>query len=75
MGWPRVRQQAVWLWVAEGLWQAQRLALLGYLGVALSQQRTAGPALWAWGWAAWSASRLNPGSWWPSKRMAATRRP
>ena len=49
MGWPSVRQQAAWLWVAEGLWQAQRLALLGYLGVALSQQRTAGPALWGVG--------------------------
>ena len=49
MGWPRLRQQAVWGWVAAGLWQAQRLALLGYLGVALSQQRTAGPAPWCMG--------------------------
>jgi len=49
VGWPRLRQQAVWGWVAAGLWQAQRLALLGYLGVALSQQRTAGPAPWCMG--------------------------
>ena len=49
MGWPRLRQQAVWGWVATGLWQAQRLALLGYLGVVLSQQRTAGPAPWCVG--------------------------
>ena len=44
-----MRQQAVWLWVAEGLWQAQRLALFGYLGVALSQQRRGGPAPWGVG--------------------------
>ena len=49
MGWPRLRQQAAWLWVAEGLWQAQRLVLFGYLGVALSQQRTGGPAPWGVG--------------------------
>ena len=44
-----LRQQAAWRWVAEGLWQMQRLVLLGYLGVALSQQRSEGQALWGVG--------------------------
>jgi len=49
MGWPSLRQQAAWLWVAEGLWQTQRLVLLGYLGVVLSQHRTGGQAPWCVG--------------------------
>jgi transposase-like protein len=49
VGWPSLRQQAAWMWVAEGLWQTQRLVLLGYLGVVLSQQRTGGQAPWGVG--------------------------
>jgi len=45
IGWPRLRQQAAWGWGAEGLWQAERLVLIGYLGLALSQQRSGGQAL------------------------------
>jgi len=44
IGWPRLRQQAAW-GGAEGLWQAERLVLIGYLGLALSQQRSGGQAL------------------------------
>jgi transposase-like protein len=49
VGWPSLRQQAAWMWVAEGLWQTQRLVLLGYLGVVLSQHRTGGQAPWGVG--------------------------
>ena len=49
MGWPSLRQQAAWIWVAEGLWQAQRLVLFGYLGVVLSQHRRGGQAAWGVG--------------------------
>ena len=37
VGWPGLRRQAVWVWGAQGLWQVQRLVLVGYLGLALSQ--------------------------------------
>ena len=49
IGWPRLRQQAAWGWGAEGLWQAERLVLIGYLGLALSQQRSGGQTLWGLG--------------------------
>jgi transposase-like protein len=39
VGWPGLRQQAVWVWGGQGLWQVQRLGLVGYLGLALSQRR------------------------------------
>jgi len=37
VGWPGLQQQAVWRWGAHGLWQVQRLVLVGYLGLALRQ--------------------------------------
>lgn len=46
VGWPGLRQRAVWSWVERGLWQVQRLALLGYLGAAVSQPGPAGPPPW-----------------------------
>jgi len=39
VGWPSLRQRAIWDWVECGLWQGQRLLLVGYLGLALSQPR------------------------------------
>ena len=43
VGWPGLCRQTVWVWGAQGLWQAQRLVLVGYLGLALSQARWGGP--------------------------------
>ena len=41
----------------RGLWQAQRLVLVGYLGLALSQPAQLGARRrGAWGWAAWSCA-------------------
>jgi transposase-like protein len=49
IGWPGVQQRALWQWGERGLWQGQRLVLLGYLGAALSQLRAEDPALWGLG--------------------------
>ena len=46
VGWPGLRQQTVWVWGVQGLWQVQRLVLFGYLGLALSQPRGGDPPLW-----------------------------
>ena len=40
VGWPGLGERALWRWVACGLWQGQRLLLVGYLGLALSQPRS-----------------------------------
>lgn len=60
IGWPGLQHQRVWVWGDQGLWQIQRLLLVGYLGLALSQQQGAGP--WgpgAWGWVVSSASPMQ----------------
>jgi transposase-like protein len=44
--WPGLRRQAAWVWGAEGLWQVQRLVLVGYLGLALSQAQRGALAPW-----------------------------
>ena len=49
LGWPGLRQQAAWVWGAEGLWQVQRLVLVGYLGLGLSQVRWDHLAPWGLG--------------------------
>jgi transposase-like protein len=49
VGWPGLRRQAAWVWGAEGLWQVQRLALVGYLGLALSQAHREDLAAWGLG--------------------------
>jgi len=46
VGWPSLRQQALWAWGEQGLWQVQRLLLLSYLGLALSQRRWENPGAW-----------------------------
>ncbi len=40
VGWPELGEGAPWCWVACGLWQGQRLLLVGYLGLALNRQRS-----------------------------------
>ena len=49
VGWPGLRRQAVWVWGAQGLWQVQRLVLVGYLGLALSQPHWGDLAPWGLG--------------------------
>ena len=49
VGWPGLRRQAVWVWGAQGLWQVQRLVLVGYLGLALSQTHWGDLAPWGLG--------------------------
>lgn len=49
VGWPGLRRQAVWMWGARGLWQAQRLMLVGYWGLTLSQLRWDNLAPWGLG--------------------------
>jgi len=47
--WPGLRRQAAWVWGAAGLWQVQRLVLVGYLGLALSQAHRGDLAPWGLG--------------------------
>jgi transposase-like protein len=49
VGWPGVGQQAVWVWGVQGLWQVQRLVLVGYLGLVLSQAQRGDLAPWGLG--------------------------
>jgi transposase-like protein len=49
VGWPGLRQQAAWVWGAAALWQVQRLVLVGYLGLALSQAHRGDLAPWGLG--------------------------
>jgi hypothetical protein len=44
-----LRHQATWEWGAAGLWQVQRLVLVGYLGLTLSRLRWADLAPWGLG--------------------------
>ena len=39
VGWPGLSERALWYWVERGLWHGQRLFVVGYLGLALSQPR------------------------------------
>ena len=61
IGWPRLRQQAVWVWGVQGLWQAQRLVLFGYLGLALSQLHAGDPVPWSLGLGCVVCQRDEPG--------------
>ncbi len=45
VGWPGLRQEAVWQGIAGGLWQGQRWLLVGYLATAMSGQREGAAAL------------------------------
>lgn len=49
LGWPGLRQRAVWRWVECGLWQGQRLVLVGYAGLVLSGERPLDTADWGLG--------------------------
>jgi hypothetical protein len=49
VGWPGLRQQAVWVWGTQGLWQVQRLVLVGYLGLTLSHTQRGDLAAWGLG--------------------------
>lgn len=49
IGWPGLQHQRVWVWGDQGLWQMQRLLLVGYLGLALSQRRGADLGPWSLG--------------------------
>ena len=35
VGWPGLRGSDLWRWIEQALWQAQRLLVVGYLGLAL----------------------------------------
>jgi transposase-like protein len=49
VGWPGLRRQAVWVWGAQGLWQVQRLVLVGYVGLALRPPQRGDWAPWGLG--------------------------
>ena len=73
VGWPGLRQQAIWVWGAEGLWQVQRLLLVGYLGLALRQLSAGELASWGLELGC-AASRKHRRCTSRGRRMAATRR-
>ena len=49
VGWPGWRMRVVWRWVQMGLWQGQRVLLVGYLALALHRQTLVGGATWGLG--------------------------
>ena len=49
VGWPGLRKQTVWVWGVQGLWQVQRMVLVGYLGLALSPPQRGDLASWGLG--------------------------
>jgi hypothetical protein len=72
----------VWQWVERGLWQGQRLLLVGYLGLALSQYRPGGSPPWGLGLGCVVGvmpvagdAQEAAGCRSSARRMAATRRP